>query len=249
MLQEESFNAGLKRRARELIRAAMPTAAIVSAVWFGVSVLLAILSLEVSGVNDFYDALLKEIQQVSSRGMDVALSLDPMAIFSEHVKPAGSLLSFVLNVFLFVVGTGFTWYCLALARGEKPEWKSLFDGFGQFFKIIWLEILIGVFVSLWTILFIIPGIIASFRYSMAIYIMREHPEYSALQCIRESKALMRGKKVDFFILRISFIFWILLGSVILMLLRVDVLALWLNIYVGVASANFYVAVAREGAAA
>ena len=75
-----------------------------------------------------------------------------------------------------------------------------------------LNILIAVFTILWSLLFLIPGIIAAYSYSQAIYILVDDPSKSPLQCLRESKAMMRGHKMELFKLQWSFFGWYLLAS-------------------------------------
>jgi uncharacterized membrane protein len=170
------------------------------------------------------------------------------SIVAERMRPSGTLLSLALDLFQLVIGAGFAWYCLALARGEKPAWSSLFDGLGYFFKVVRLYILTSVLIALWSLLLVIPGVIAAYRYSMAIYIMRDHPEYGALRCVRESKALMRGRKAALFILHLSFLPWFLLGALATVFVGIDILSLWLNIYVGVSAAIFYIAATQAAPA-
>ena len=62
------------------------------------------------------------------------------------------------------------------------------------------------------LLFVIPGIIAAYRYSLAIYVMIDHPEYSAMDCLRESKRLTMGYKGQLFLLDLSFILWLILTA-------------------------------------
>jgi uncharacterized membrane protein len=245
MNKNEPLVSGLKRRARESIRAALSSAIAVSVAWFVLSSVLSFLSQRASGYDKMYGAIEEEFRRVYELGAgkmpDAAFYA---ATFKEHFKPFGSLLSAALGLCQIAAGAGFTWCCLALARGEKTSWRSVFDGFGHFFKLLWLRILIGVFVWLWTVLLIFPGVIAAFRYSMAIYVMRDHPEYGALRCIRESKALMRGRKADLFVLGISFFPWFILSAVIFRFSGFDFLALWLSLYSGVSFAGFYIAVSR-----
>ena len=66
------------------------------------------------------------------------------------------------------------------------------------------------FVSLWMILLIIPGLIMAYAYSMAVYVANDNPELSAMDAIKKSRELMRGHKWDLFVLDLSFIGWILL---------------------------------------
>ena len=94
--------------------------------------------------------------------------------------------------------------------------------------------MISVFVLLWCILLIIPGIIAAYRYSQAIFIMVEDPNKGIMQCIRESKEMMAGHKMEYFILELSFFFWMLLGGVTCGLAYIYVYP-----YMAVTFANYY----------
>jgi uncharacterized membrane protein len=67
-------------------------------------------------------------------------------------------------------------------------------------------------VTLWSCLLFIPGIIAAYRYSQAIYILVDDPTKSPMQCLRESKHMMRGHKMELFKLNMSFFGWYLLGA-------------------------------------
>ena len=107
---------------------------------------------------------------------------------------------------------GMASYCLYFFRNRETHPGRLFDGFEYFLKSVILTILVGVYVFLWTLLFIVPGIIAGFRYSQAFYILADHPEYSASQCIRLSKECMKGNKGKLFVLELSFIGWALLAG-------------------------------------
>jgi uncharacterized membrane protein len=109
---------------------------------------------------------------------------------------------------------------------------ELFDGFGMFFKFLWLNILIGIFTFLWSLLFVIPGIVASYRYRMAIYIMIDNPEFSAMECIRRSKAMMAGRKWELFVLDLSFIGWGLLTAI-------PFVSLYVSPYIEITVANYY----------
>lgn len=94
---------------------------------------------------------------------------------------------------------------------QVPSIESLFyvyrDNFLKSFLVVFLMFL---FISLWMILLIIPGIIMTYAYAMAVYVANDHPELSAVDAIKKSKELMRGHKWDLFVLDLSFIGWILL---------------------------------------
>ncbi len=103
---------------------------------------------------------------------------------------------------------------LGLVReGRKPTIENLFSGFNQFGQSLALYLLIAIFTSLWMLLFIVPGIIKGISYSQAFYILADHPEMTAMEALNESKRIMEGHKMDYFVLNLSFILWVLLGSV------------------------------------
>ena len=96
------------------------------------------------------------------------------------------------------------------------------------------NLLVTLYTVLWMLLFIIPGIVAAFRYSMTFYILAENPELSASEAINRSKELMDGNKWRFFCLGASFIGWI-----ILTLFTLGIGNLFLNPYMQAAHAAFY----------
>ena len=80
----------------------------------------------------------------------------------------------------------------SLYSGGHPRASQLFSKLRFFGKALWLGILEAFFTFLWMLLFIVPGIIAIYRYRMALYVMIDHPELGPLDCLRESKRLMTG---------------------------------------------------------
>lgn len=113
---------------------------------------------------------------------------------------------------------GYTGYCLNLFRNKEISTGQVFSGFERFLKALGLYIVTAVFVVLWSLLFIVPGIIAALRYSQAYIIMVENPEYGIFQCINESKRIMNGNKSKLFVLGLSFIGWGLLASLPIILI-------------------------------
>jgi len=104
-------------------------------------------------------------------------------------------------------GVGVATYILRLFRHQETNLGNIFSGFERFGKAFVLGLLIWIFTLLWTLLFIVPGIIAYFRYSQSYFIMHDHPDWSAMDCIRESKRLMAGNKAKLFTTTLSFIGW------------------------------------------
>ena len=97
-----------------------------------------------------------------------------------------------------------------------------------------LGLLSTLFVFLWSLLFIIPGIVKAYSYSMAYFIKVDHPEYTPTQALDESKRIMDGNKMKLFMLDLSFIGWLILGS-----LTFGIGTLWVTPYMKAAHAEFY----------
>lgn len=123
---------------------------------------------------------------------------------------------------------------IKIVRDESFKIENLFDGFKNFGSALLLQLLTGVFVFLWSLLLLIPGIIAAYRYSMAFYILNDKPEIGAMDALNKSKEMMKGFKWKLFCLHLSFIGWALLC-----ILSLGIGFLWLVPYVKAAEANFY----------
>lgn len=120
------------------------------------------------------------------------------------------LLSFLLNIMFAVIEFGFMIFCVSVFRRRQNSVGMLFDGFEMFFKVFLLRVITSVFILLWSMLFVVPGIIAAYSYKFAPFLLIDNPHMSVMECIRKSKRLTKGYKSDLFILDLSFILWILL---------------------------------------
>jgi len=126
---------------------------------------------------------------------------------------------------------------LDVSYGVPMTVNRMFEGFDQFGKAFVLNLLIGIFTFLWSLLFFIPGIIKEISYSMAFYILAENPGMSAAEALNESKRIMNGHKMDYFILQLSFIGWLLLGAITFGLAYIYVIP-----YMTASQMNFYHAI-------
>jgi uncharacterized membrane protein len=129
---------------------------------------------------------------------------------------------------------GVTKYFLSFKREEAVDNSMLLAGFKKFTKTFTLYLLMSVKTFLWTLLFIIPGIIAIYRYSMAYFLMIDHPELSANELLAKSSQLMDGYKWKLFVLQLSFIGWQILA-----IFTLGIGFLWLQPYMAVSQAHFY----------
>ena len=119
---------------------------------------------------------------------------------------------------------------------DKDDLNTLFTGFTENLgRNILAGILVIIFTFLWTCLFIIPGIVMGYAYSMTFYIMKDHPEYSALEAIRASKQMMKGYKMKLFLLQLSFIGW----EIVAIIFCCGIGLLWVEPYKQAAIAELY----------
>ena len=133
-----------------------------------------------------------------------------------------------------LLGFGLMSYFLKISRNEEVTYNELFNKMDMFWPYLSISLLVGLFTLLWTLAFIIPGIIAALSYSMVFYIKLDNPDLGALDVIKKSKQMMSGHKFDFFVLSLSFVGWIILGA-----FTFGILYLWLIPYMQVSYANFY----------
>lgn len=131
-------------------------------------------------------------------------------------------------------------FLTTFVRTGETSFDKFFDGFKNFGANFILGLLETVFIFLWSLLLIIPGIIMSYAYSAAYFIKVARPNMDAMDCIRTSKEIMRGHKWELFVIDLSFIGWGLLC-----LLTFGIGFLWLNPYVEVTRANYFVLLLRE----
>ncbi len=134
---------------------------------------------------------------------------------------------------------------LNVINGNHPKAGDAFCGFDDFWSAFKVTFLVGLFTFLWSLLFVIPGIIKSFSYSMSTYILAENKGKPALECINESKAMTNGHKMDLFVLGLSFIGW-----AFLCVITFGIASIWVTPYMQATYANAYkslkpVAVADE----
>lgn len=129
---------------------------------------------------------------------------------------------------------------LNLINGKKPEIKDAFSGFNDFFSAFKTYLLMLVFTLLWSLLFIIPGIIKAYSYYMSMYILAENKGMSAREALSKSKQMMHGHKMELFVLELSFIGWGLLVAI-----TFGIAAIWVVPYMQATYANFYKKLTEE----
>ena len=158
-------------------------------------------------------------------------SIDSSSETQSIVSIIASLLSILISSLLTLGGVSFF---LKIARNKKVEFGELFSKTNLWITCLVAMIMMSIFVSLWTLLLIIPGIIAAYRYRLTPYIIVDNPKIGGLEAITKSKEMMKGYKMDLFVLDLSFLGWMILA-----VFTFGLLYLWLAPYMNATYANFY----------
>ncbi len=140
-----------------------------------------------------------------------------------------------------VLQLGYAVFLLRQHDGQDLKLEVLFSQFDRFGTGFAQAFLRSLYTLLWSLLFIIPGIVAAYRYAMTPFILAEHPELTASQAIARSKELMMGRKFDLFLLDLSFLGWVILA-----VLTMNLGHLFLNPYRNAAYAVFYRNITAQG---
>ncbi len=186
----------LKDDAKQAMRAAVVSP-------YMVTVIMGVILLILSSVQFFLDLW----EEFMEKGI---IDSDTNIVLAFGISSA--LFYFVNLILSTILQFGYYSYCLKVAaRNQNMSYGDLFSTVRYLLKAVGLVLVMSIFTILWSLLLLIPGIIASCRYSQAIFIMAESPDKGIMECIRESKEMMAGHKWEWFVLGLSFILWDLLG--------------------------------------
>ena len=139
-----------------------------------------------------------------------------------------------LGIFALLVSgpltVGLGMYCLRVWRGEETSLEQVFtDGFSNYGHTLGGTLRMALFTFLWSLLFVIPGIVKGFAYSMTPYILGDCPKVSATDALKLSMRMMKGHKFEYFVLQLSFIGWGLLSALTLGILNIFYVSPYFNL--------------------
>lgn len=216
--------AELKQRAKDSMSTATTHPVLVALVY-------AVITIAISGI-------VSVISNIFGAAMGVGANLIDSTAVAMGAVSGIFLISLVLgivsSIVTYALTAGLTSYYLKTIRHEEAGLEVLFSYMKSWLKVFCLFFMIGLFTFLWSLLFVIPGIIAVYRYSMAIYIFVDDPNKGIMQCISESKEMMVGHKWELFVLELSFILWFLLGCV-----TCGLAFLYVSPYMGLTTTVYY----------
>lgn len=195
----------LRRNARKFVRMGSPKPMKVVLVATLVTILIALMQMLVQfgGISGVLTLIRIELGEAVSRD-------EAMRVYMAMTRPGGRIIAYLLSAASWMVASGLIMYYMQQTRTRNGGYGSLMDAFPHLLRIIGYEIITGIFTLLWSLLLIIPGIIAAYSYTQGLYLLLDHPEWGIMDCIKESKRLMKGRKFDYFVLGLTFIGWDLL---------------------------------------
>ena len=122
------------------------------------------------------------------------------------------VVSFLTAVFM----VGYDWSLLDMVDGEKLTVEAVFQTIksNRFFKVLGISVVTNIFIVLWSLLLVVPGIIKSFSYSQSFNVYKDNPDMDIMGSIQHSKEIMEGRKWDYFKLQFSFILWYLIPMIL-----------------------------------
>lgn len=154
-----------------------------------------------------------------------------------------SILGMIITFFLSgLISVGVCKFFINLVNKSNPKFSDLWYGFNfnRVIKVCGVSLLLGIIITIGMLLLVVPGIIFALMYSQIYYILADKPNISIIECLKESSRIMKGHKIELFILELSFIGWIVLTIVTL-----GVAGLYYLPYYNTTLAKFYLEVKNE----
>jgi uncharacterized membrane protein len=190
-----------------------------------------------SGDAEQYEQLIAELG-LSEEMLTTFLAI--MGVFA--------IIGFIYAVAMIIVGSavsvGYASYNISLINGNNTGVGTLFSRFSEWKTALCARLLAGLRIALWSLLFVIPGIIASYSYALVPHVLADNPYMTATEAINESKRLMKGNRWRLFCLEMSFIgWWFVCG------LTLGIASFWVVPYTQASFAAFYREIKGETAPA
>lgn len=197
-----------RRRAREALRGKWALAAVVS-------FLAALLGANITSSGGFSFSFPSSSSEESELSPALEQFIDQWIGVIIVVLIIILLVGFAIALAQFILGgvvaLGYAKFGLDLVDGKEASFSTLFSQFNRFGEGFCMKLLIDIFLTLWSLLFIIPGLVKAYSYAMTPFILAENPHLSANEAITKSRQLMDGHKSELFYLDLTFIGWVLLS--------------------------------------
>ena len=145
------------------------------------------------------------------------------------------IVSLIVELLLVPLSIGLNAYMIGFVKNDEFNRDTLFASYEDTYKIIGTNILMSFLIMIGMFFFIIPGIYLAFSYALVPYLLVTHRDLSITETLELSRKMMNGHKLDYFILSISFIGWVLLVPFTL-----GILLIWLYPYMATTTTKFAV---------
>lgn len=219
----------LKMEARAITKNARVSAYLFTLLYLAIGLVLDSLDWLTSGSSDV-------LVYMETYMPEVDVSFYPTSPLSLPPVVSG-FISIVVSLVAVVLSAGYILYAMSVRKGLETPYATMFDGFLFAGKIILLSIVQYIFIFLWSLLFIIPGFIARYRYRFALYNLCENPEMGVMEALNMSKAQTRGHKWELFVLDLSWIGWNILCT-----LTLGILSIWIAPYIQQTDIGYFQAI-------
>ncbi|MGN0412251.1 MAG: DUF975 family protein [Lachnospiraceae bacterium] len=208
-------------------------------------VLVGLILMALTGTVDYsWKGNMKEIKEsLKAAAFQAGVSVETIVAILLGILGVSVLIALVINIFLrnpLLVGINRYFMKNAQQPAEIKELGYSFSG-GRYLKTVGAMVLVNVFVALWSLLLVIPGIIKIFEYYMVGYILADDPDMGVMDALRKSKEMMRGHKWNTFVLNLSFLGWKLLGAITFGI--VDIF--YVNPYIQATEAELYLTLKNQ----
>lgn len=211
--------AAIKAEAKDIIRRARVSPLLMTAIVMAIAFVLERVADLVENGSLFYTysfqrEYLRLLLEGNYYGLDALLSAVP------EVTLTSSFFGILVSLFTLILNAGYYVYCMGIRQGLEMPYATLAEGLSVAGKLIWCWVQVSVRVFLWTMLFIIPGMVAIYRYRFAFYNILTDPGLSAGEAIALSCRQTQGVKGELFVLDLSFLGWSILASFTMGLLNI-----------------------------
>lgn len=208
-------------------------------------VLVGLILMALTGTVDYsWKGNMKEIKEsLRAAALQAGVSVETIVAILLGILGVSVLIALVINIFLrnpLLVGINRYFMKNAQQPAELKELGYSFSG-ARYLKTVGAMVLVNLFVALWSLLLVIPGIIKIFEYYMVGYILADDPDMGVMDALRKSKEMMRGHKWNTFVLNLSFLGWKLLGAITFGI--VDIF--YVNPYIQATEAELYLTLKNQ----
>ena len=216
--------AGIKMQAKDIMRRAEVSPYLITLILLAITFVLnkIVEMVEYGSLFYSYSFTRQYLDIIASGDLN---ALDALLTAIPENTPGVFFFSTLVSLFTIVLNGGYYIYCMGIRQGLRMPFSTLAEGLGIAGKLIWCGIQTTVRIFLWSMLFVIPGIIAAYRYRFAYYNLLTDASLSAGGAIRLSCQQTQGMKGTLFVLDLSFIGWSMLAS-----LTMGILNIWLTPY-------------------